>query len=107
MRLVFDRKALADIEDIHQWISRDSPSAAVKIVDRLYDSIERLVEFPYIGRGGGDPGTQEWVVTNLPYVVVYEIRHFSSEVLVLSIFHQAQGRSMKKDCSGALNLCGY
>jgi addiction module RelE/StbE family toxin len=93
MRLVFDRKALSDIENIYRWISRDSPDAAAKIVERLYASIEGLVDFPYSGRSGGDPGTQEWVVTKLPYVVVYEIRHFSNELRVLSVFHQAQDRT--------------
>ena len=97
MRLVFDRKALTDISNIYRWISQDSPATAAKIVERLGASIELLTVFPDIGRPGGDPGTQEWSVTNLPYVVVYEVRHVSDELLVLSIVHQAQNRPPKTE----------
>lgn len=92
MRIVFDKKALTDIEAIHRWIAYDSPSAARKVVQRLYQSIEGLTLFPDIGRPGTDPGIREWVVTKMPYLVVYEVRETSDELVVLTVFHQAQQR---------------
>jgi toxin ParE1/3/4 len=73
MKLVFDTKALSDIEAIYRWISRDSPSIAEAVVDRVFQSIERLASFPQMGRAGLEPGTREWVVPRLPYIVVYEL----------------------------------
>ncbi|MGJ4893056.1 type II toxin-antitoxin system RelE/ParE family toxin [Bradyrhizobium sp. HKCCYLRH3099] len=76
MKLVFDDQAIADIEGIFSWISQDSPAAAKAVVDRLLGSIELLISFPSMGRLGRDPGTFEWVVPRLPYLVVYEFdRH--------------------------------
>lgn len=73
MKLVFDNQAIADIESIHSWISQDSPSTAKVVVERLFSSIELLISFPLIGHAGRDPGTFEWVVPRLPYIVVYEV----------------------------------
>ena len=38
--LVFDDRALADIENIFSWIAQDSPSNAKAVVDRLFSSAE-------------------------------------------------------------------
>lgn len=36
MKLVFDDRALADLENIFGWIAQDSPATAKKVVDRLF-----------------------------------------------------------------------
>jgi toxin ParE1/3/4 len=38
MRLVYDDQALADLEDIFNWIAQDSPATAKTVVDRLFSS---------------------------------------------------------------------
>jgi toxin ParE1/3/4 len=68
MKLVFDSKALSDIEAIYDWISRDTPSVATEVVERVLGSIERLSVFPQMGRTGAVSGTREWVVPRLPYI---------------------------------------
>jgi toxin ParE1/3/4 len=93
MRLVFNQNALADIRDIYAWISYDSPAAAARVVMRLYRSIERLPIFPGLGHPGTDPGTRDWVVPRLPYLVVYEVRPLADELVILTILHQARGPS--------------
>jgi plasmid stabilization system protein ParE len=80
MNLFFDDRALADLEGIYNWIARDSPQTAKAVVERIFASTELLVSFPYMGRAGGDPGTREWVVPRLPYIVVYEVREERDEV---------------------------
>jgi plasmid stabilization system protein ParE len=92
MRLVFDDQALADIEGIFEWIARDSLTTARIVVDRLFSSIELLTSFPLMGHVGGDPGTLEWVVPRLPYVVTYEVDHEGECVIVTAVFHGAQDR---------------
>ncbi|GLH79680.1 hypothetical protein SSBR45G_45890 [Bradyrhizobium sp. SSBR45G] len=92
MKLVFDDQALADIESIYDWISQDSPAAAKAVVDRLFGSIELLISFPLIGHAGRDPGTLEWVVPRLPYIVVYELDPAAGQVLITAVFHGAQDR---------------
>ena len=70
MKLVFDDQALADLENIFNWIAQDSPSNAKSVVDRLFSSAELLISFPLMGHVGRVPGTFEWVVPRLPYIVV-------------------------------------
>ena len=68
MKLIFDDRALADLEDIYHWIAQDSPRAAKAVVERIFASTELLASFPYMGRPGRDEGTREWVVPRLPYI---------------------------------------
>ena len=84
--------ALADIKSIFGWIEEDSPEAARRVVERIFAGIDRLAEFPEIGRIGRTAGTREWVIPRLPYIVVYELSTTSDELLVHAVFHGAQDR---------------
>jgi addiction module RelE/StbE family toxin len=92
MKLVFDDRALADLENIFRWIAQDSPSNAKAVVDLLFSSAELLILFPHIGHVGRVPGTFEWVVPRLPYIVLYEVDQAEGQVIVTAVFHAAQGR---------------
>jgi toxin ParE1/3/4 len=92
MELIFDDQAIADIENIFNWIAQDSPTTAKTVTDRLFSSIELLISFPFIGHVGHDPETLEWVVPRLPYVVVYEVDRARARIVVTSVFHGAQDR---------------
>jgi addiction module RelE/StbE family toxin len=92
MKLVFDDQALADFENIYDWIAQNSPATAKSVVDRLVSSVELLIAFPFIGHVGHDPETLEWVVPRLPYIVVYEVDQIEEQVIVTAVFHGAQER---------------
>lgn len=95
MKLRFDEKALVDLENIFNWIARDSPAAAKAVVDRVFASAEHLPAFPQMGHAGRDEGTYEWVVPKLPYIVIYEIDAAASAVIVVAVVHGAQEREAK------------
>jgi toxin ParE1/3/4 len=61
--------------------------------DRLFGSIELLISFQFMGRVGHVPGTFEWVVPRLPYVVIYELDQAQQQVIVTAVFHGAQDRN--------------
>jgi len=92
MKLVFDDRALADLEGIYRWIAQDSPASAKAVVDRLFGSIELLISFPFMGHAGHVPDTFEWVVPRLPYIVVYDVDQAREQVIVMAVFHGAQDR---------------
>lgn len=50
MRIVWSPLALERVEDIAQYIAEDKPSAAVEWVDGIFDTVERLTDFPESGR---------------------------------------------------------
>jgi toxin ParE1/3/4 len=53
---------------------------------------DRLGAFPQLGRVGIVPGTYEWTVPRLPYIIVHELNDDSDEVVVPGVFHGAQAR---------------
>jgi len=90
MKLVFDDRAIGDLEDIYRWIAQENPEAARAVVDRIVASVELLASFPYMGRPGRDEGTREWVVPRLPYIVIYEVSEKRDEAIIIAVFHGAQ-----------------
>ena len=91
MRVRFTIDALAHIAEIHSYIDARNSAAATHVVGRIRAAAERLGEFPELGRNGALTGTREWVVTGLPYIIVYE-REAADELTVLGIYHGAQTR---------------
>lgn len=93
VRLRFTAEARAHIAAIHGYISDRNPIAATQVVVRIRLAAERLTEFPRMGHAGRVPGTHEWVVRGLPYIIVYQADATDSdEVLILGVFHAAQDR---------------
>lgn len=92
MKLIFDEKALVDLESIYSWIAKDNPAAAKAVVERLFASAEHLASFPKMGHVGRDARTFEWVVPGLPYIVIYEVAATRGAVIVTAVMHGAQDR---------------
>lgn len=93
LKLAFSEPALADIEGIHDYVFRDSPGSALRLVQRIRQTAQRLRDQPFLGRPGTDPGTREILVRQWPYVIVYEIHTAAKVVMVLRVFHGAHNRS--------------
>jgi toxin ParE1/3/4 len=92
MRVRYALQARADIDHIYEFLAKRNPSAASRVVGRIRQAADRLGEFPHLGHVGRAPGTYEWTVRRLPYVIVYEVREDTAEVSVLGVFHGAQDR---------------
>ena len=92
MKVRYRRRARLDIEDIYQYIGKRNPRAATEIVARIRYAADRLGSLPYMGHVGRSPGTYEWVVVGLPYVIVYEINEAAHEIAIIAVFHGAQDR---------------
>ena len=82
------KRALKNLDDEAEYIARDNPQAAVRIVERIAASIDRLATHPASGRPGRVPGTRELVISGTPYVVPYRVR--DETVQILRVFHAAR-----------------
>jgi toxin ParE1/3/4 len=93
MRVVLRHSALEDLDRIHDWISKDNPSAASEMIARIRDRISFLEidALAQMGRPGLVAGTRELI--EYPYIVVYRVDDQQREVDVLAILHGAQGRA--------------
>ena len=56
------RPALADLEAIGDFVARDNPNAADRIVMRIVEAVEILRDHPHLGRTGRIAGTRELVI---------------------------------------------
>lgn len=93
LKLHYSERAIAQIDAIYSYVARHNPVAASMVVEQIRSAAERLREHPRIGHQGAVPGTLEWVVKGLPYIIVYDLDARPDEVMVVNVFHEAQDRS--------------
>ena len=58
-RLVYSRRYRQRLEDVYERIMADKPAAAPRVIERIRTAVERLQEFPFLGRPGRVEGTRE------------------------------------------------
>jgi len=90
MRLRWDVAALADVDAIGAYISRDSPGAAKRVTAYIHRVAANLEFSPRMGREVEGDLWREVVLSRYPYIVSYRID--GDEVLVLAVIHQARNR---------------
>lgn len=88
MRVKWLRTALANLNTEAEYIARDDPAAASRVVIRILNAVEDLREFPALGRPGRVIGTRELVIPSTPYIVPYRVRKDAVEVL--RVFHASR-----------------
>ena len=82
-------QAVADVEAVRDFISRDSPTYGALVAARIVAAVERLALFPESGRivpEFRDPALREVVWGN--YRIVYRCRPGSVEIA--TVFHGAR-----------------
>ncbi len=88
MRHKWTRTALANLNDLAEYIAGDNPRAAADVVRRIIAAIDSLKEYPAIGRPGRVANTRELVVPETPYIVPYRIN--GKRIEILRIIHAAR-----------------
>lgn len=88
MRVRWLRKALANLDEEAEYIAKDNPAAAGRLVLRILAEAELLRDNPPMGRAGRVPGTRELVVAGTPYIVPYRVR--DELVEILRVLHGAR-----------------
>jgi toxin ParE1/3/4 len=82
-------QALADLEAIGDFIARDAPSFAQIFVDRVFDAVERLENFPRSGRIVPEISQEEMrEIIFGSYRIVYLLNE--DEVNILTVFHASR-----------------
>jgi toxin ParE1/3/4 len=87
LRVVWSAAALEDVDAIADYISRNSPLAADRLTDQLFDAAADLGARSHLYRPGRVPGTREMIVTP-NYLIVYRID--LDAVRVLNVLHAAR-----------------
>jgi toxin ParE1/3/4 len=78
------------LEDIHDYIAQDNPSAAARVVQGIYDRVQSLGEFPDLGQKyRSEPEGDVRILLFGHYRIAY-LRSTAKEVVdILGVFHDA------------------
>ncbi|MFI5088676.1 MAG: type II toxin-antitoxin system RelE/ParE family toxin [Terriglobales bacterium] len=88
LRVRWLRTALANLEAHAQYIARDNPAAARRVVAAIERAVAQVADYPALGRPGRVEGTRELVVHGTPYIVPYRV--LGQTVQILRVFHAAR-----------------
>jgi toxin ParE1/3/4 len=88
MRVVWTAPAVRDLEAIGDYITRQNPGAAQRIIRRIRARTRTLANHPYLGRSGRVTNTRELVVTSTPFIVAYRV--VDDRIEILAVFHSAR-----------------
>ncbi len=87
MKVRFSRRALAQLQEIHNYIAPFNPRAAGRAVARIEELCEKLSDFPGMGHATDQPGVRVLPVVRYPYLIFYTVLAEAEEVRILRVRH--------------------
>jgi toxin ParE1/3/4 len=89
-KIVWSNRARDEYLAIIRFIAAENPDAAERVADRLDDAVATLSELP-TGRAGRVKDTYEKVLSDLPYIIAYEIVAAPGGGEMVAILHVIHG----------------
>ncbi|MDL2406810.1 type II toxin-antitoxin system RelE/ParE family toxin [Rhizobium calliandrae] len=86
-RIRWTLRALRRLDEIGEFIQKDNPDAAARVVARIVSAVDMLADFPATGRAGRIKGTREVVLADIPYIIPYRVGQ-DIEILTVMQAHQ-------------------
>jgi len=84
LALDWSDEARADLRGIGSYISQYNPSAAIRVIEKIFSGAELLTFMPLAFRQGRVAGTREYPV-HPSYLLVYEVN--PTKITILRIMH--------------------
>jgi len=81
MNVRYRLRALADIDDIREYLEKRSPSGAFNVVQAIYASIRSIADQPYGSERTDDPHIRMKVARPYRYKIFYSIVDDTVEIL--------------------------
>ncbi len=89
MKLTWSPLAIERVSEIAEYIAQDKPTAAEKWVDKIFNLVERLSEFPESGRVVPEMNNKMFrEIISGNYRIIY--KHEKSQILILTVRHGKQ-----------------
>ena len=88
MKVLWTDAAIGQLESIYNYVSQTSPQYALRIIDQLIRSSDRIAVFPFSGRMVPEYELNE--VRELiqgSYRLIYLIREEESRIEILAVIH--------------------
>lgn len=88
MEIIYTNEAIDDIDNIHDYISKDNFMAADNLLNRIYKVIDLISKNPYIGVVGRVENTREFFIPYSNYFIVYTVDN--NILTIVNIIHMAK-----------------
>ena len=85
MKIKWVRLALGDLDEAGEFIARDNPEAASRVLKHIWDAVQMLADHPHAGRAGRVPGTRELVIAGTPVIIPYRV--VENTIQILRVLH--------------------
>lgn len=94
-RLIYTRRALADLERLVDFLFEDEPAVAIQTAELITEAVQILDNHPNVGRPAGDD-IRELIISrgSTGYVALYSYEQRHDVVLILAIRHQRESGYM-------------
>jgi toxin ParE1/3/4 len=90
VRKIFWLETAEEARQTHiEAIAETNLNAALKALDALTLQLDKLRQFPQMGRLGRVEGTRELIISGTKFIVVYRV--INDQIQVLNFLHTAQG----------------
>ncbi len=80
--------ALVDLRGIREYIAKENPLAAQRVITAIRQEVDELRTHPAIGRLGRLENTRELVINRYPYIVAY--RESCADIHILAVVHTSR-----------------
>ena len=90
VEIIWTPFALEDLQSIYDYIALDSPTYAIRFIDKLVDKVEILIDHPDVGRVV--PEFENELIKEIfegNYRIIYKINSID-EITILRIHHSAR-----------------
>jgi addiction module RelE/StbE family toxin len=88
MKIVWDVRAVADLQGILDYIEDRNPPAAQATYRLITGAVRQLGSHPFLGRAGRVAGTREMIVNGTPYMIAYDIG--DQIVTIIAVLHTSR-----------------
>ena len=89
MKITWSPLAVEQVRDIVSYIALDKPSAAEKWVEKIFNSVQRLIEFPDSGRVVPEINRSEIrEIVQGNYRVIYKVEEKEIFILIVKSYRQ-------------------
>lgn len=81
MKLRWTPRAVADLEQIADYLLAVHPRSWERLLARVEVTVDYLLQFPHMGKAGLAGGTREFVLSGTPYILVFRIKHDAVQIV--------------------------
>jgi addiction module RelE/StbE family toxin len=89
MLIIWSNDANEELNGILEYfLGAEEADLGMEVVEDIFNSTDRLIDYPLMGRAGRWPNTRELICNSRPYIIIYEI--MPDAIHILRVIHMSR-----------------